>query len=173
MLSVSLQQPWSLEALSWSSSWPSWTMARLSLNPWSKSLCFAAKMHFMCCVSLNSSSCSPSCSCGWTALSPPLLYCSLTGPVSLRKKALFTKKALSDIVSKPECHFSIKHQLCSFSTSTDFLFFALDHLLILPTTSISFPHSPLWLYQIAFISGQPWYSIEGRHHSAVSEPSVE
>lgn len=35
-MSVCLQQQWSLEALSWSSSWPSRTMARHCSNPWSK-----------------------------------------------------------------------------------------------------------------------------------------
>lgn len=48
----------------------------------------------------------------------------------------------------------LKHQLCLFCTLSDFLLKS-HHLLIFFTTSISFPDSPLRLYQITFSSTQP------------------
>lgn len=147
---VWLQQRWSLEALSSNSSWPSRTTARLCSNPWSKLLCFSAEMHFMCCM------------CKKITLAPlekmpSHLSCSISQAVQCRVHSLGEKQSLS-YCFKASVPFQHKTPAMQLSTSTDFLL-ASHHLLILLTTSISFPHSPLWLYQIAFISPQPWYSI--------------
>lgn len=151
MLFVWLHQRWSLEALSSNSSWPSRTTARLCLNPWSKLLCFSAEKHFMCCM------------CKKIALVPLVkmpshLYCPIGQAVRCRVHSLEGKKQSLWYCFKASVPFQHKTPAMQLSTSTDFPF-AFYTLLILFTTSISFPHSPLWLYQIAFISAQPWYSI--------------
>lgn len=94
----------------------------------------------------------------------PLLFNGC--PLSLKKK-----HSLSFGVEVWE-PFQHKTSTMQFSLPRPTSFFASRHLLILLAASISFAH-PLWLYQIAFISAQPWYAIEGQHHSAVSQLNVE
>lgn len=170
MLSVSLQQQWSLEAPSSSSSWLSRTTARLCSNPWSMFICFSSRNAFNV---LNIVYVMKQCPLVPLFLRSncPLISNAPLGRVHCLWSSLFMKKQFLLYRVKAWVPFQHKTPTWQLSTSTDFLF-ASHHLLTLLTTSISFPHSPLWLYQIAFISAQPWYSIEGRHHSAVSEPNV-
>lgn len=162
VFSVSLPQRWSLEAPNSSWSWPSRTTGRRCSNPWSK---FRQKRHFLCAAVYIEMVPARSLS---LSLSPFRLSHHIRQDVR-RGSTLFEKKQSPLYRVKVWALFQHKTPAMHLSAGTDSPFSHSATYSLPLSTSISFPQSPLWRYQIAFISAQPWYSIEGRHRSAASE----